>query len=134
MHGPTDLGLSPPGFSSPCTFVAAVSGANGSILWERPAAQDVALVECAIPQPRDSGASSACILMGRLGSFIAVNSFTGRPVLSAVPPGLSWRGGLMPGCSVPSGAVQQNGNEGYRVGGNPHMRTQPLSSYTPKLS
>lgn len=66
------------GFSSPCTFVAAVSGANGSILWERPAAQDVALVECAIPQPRDSGASSACILMGRLGSFIAVNSFTGE--------------------------------------------------------
>lgn len=45
----------------------------------------------------------------------------------------------MPGCSekgqpVPSGAVRQNGNEGYRVGGNPHMRTQPLSSYTPKLS
>lgn len=66
------------GFSSPCAFVAAVSGANGSILWEKPAAQDVALMECAIPQPRDSGASSACILMGRPGSFIAVNSFTGE--------------------------------------------------------
>lgn len=88
VHGPTESGLSPPGFSSPCAFVAAVSGANGSILWEKPAAQDVALMECAIPQPRDSGASSACILMGRPGSFIAVNSFTGRPVFSVAPPGL----------------------------------------------
>lgn len=66
------------GFSLPCTFVAAVSGANGSVLWERPAAQDAALVQCAIPQPRDSGASSACILVGRPGPFIAVDSFTGQ--------------------------------------------------------
>ncbi|KAB1251880.1 Protein FAM234A [Camelus dromedarius] len=66
------------GFSSPCTFVAAVSGANGTILWERPAAQDRALVECAVPQPRDSGASSACVLLGRLGSFLAVDLFTGE--------------------------------------------------------
>lgn len=66
------------GFSLPCTFVAAVSGANGSVLWERPAAQDAALVECAIPQPRDSGASSACVLMGRPGPLIAVDSFTGQ--------------------------------------------------------
>lgn len=66
------------GFSSPCTFMAAVSGANGSILWERPIAQDVALVECAVPQPRDSRASSTCILVGRRGSFIAVDSFTGQ--------------------------------------------------------
>lgn len=66
------------GFSLPCTFVAAVSGANGSVLWERPAAQDAALVECAVPRPRDSGASSACILVGRPGPFIAVDSFTGQ--------------------------------------------------------
>lgn len=70
------------GFSSPCTFVAAVSGANGSVLWERPAAQDGALVECAVPQPRDSGASSACILVGRPSSLIAVNSFTGETLWS----------------------------------------------------
>ncbi|XP_054570536.1 protein FAM234A isoform X2 [Eptesicus fuscus] len=66
------------GFSSPCSFVAAVSGANGSILWERPAAQDGALVLCGVPHPRDSGASSACILVGRSGSFIAVDLFTGE--------------------------------------------------------
>lgn len=66
------------GFSSPCSFVAAVSGANGSILWERPAAQDGALVLCGVPHPRDSGASSACALVGRSGSFIAVDLFTGE--------------------------------------------------------
>ncbi|XP_045705183.1 protein FAM234A [Phyllostomus hastatus] len=66
------------GFASPCSFVAAVSGANGSILWERPAAQDGGLVLCDVAQPRDSGAAPACILVGRAGSFIAVNSSTGE--------------------------------------------------------
>ncbi|KAM7149849.1 protein FAM234A isoform 1-T3 [Molossus nigricans] len=65
------------GFSSPCSFMAAASGANGSILWERPVAQDGALVLCGVPQPRDSGASSACILVGRPGSLIAVDLLTG---------------------------------------------------------
>nr|KAF6272084.1 hypothetical protein mMyoMyo1_010882 [Myotis myotis] len=51
---------------------------NSSILWERPAAQDGALVLCGIPHPRDSGASSACVLVGRSGSFIAVDLFTGE--------------------------------------------------------
>nr|KAF6294831.1 hypothetical protein mPipKuh1_009705 [Pipistrellus kuhlii] len=67
------------GFSSPCSFVAAASGANGSILWERPAAQDGALVLCDVPHPRASAASSACILVGRSGgSFVAVDLFTGE--------------------------------------------------------
>lgn len=97
-HSPTELAVSPAGFSLPCTFVAAVSGANGSVLWERPAAQDAALVECAIPQPRDSGASSACILMGRPGPFIAVDSFTGRTVLC----GATWvySGGRTHACAL----------------------------------
>lgn len=82
------------GFSSPCTFMAAVSGVNGSILWERPAAQDVALVECAFPQPRDSGASSACILVGRHGSFIAVNSFTGQTLWNH-PSGLGQNASIL---------------------------------------
>lgn len=80
---PTELGLSPPGFSSPCTFVAAVSGANGSVLWERPAAQDGALVQCSVPQLQGGRTSSACVLVGRPGSFIAVDLFTGR----RSPPG-----------------------------------------------
>ncbi|XP_004628002.1 protein FAM234A [Octodon degus] len=70
------------GFSSPCAFVAAVSGANGSMLWERPVAQDVAFVECTVPQPLDSKTSSACILVGRPGSFLAINLFTGETLWS----------------------------------------------------
>ncbi|XP_066131546.1 protein FAM234A [Saccopteryx bilineata] len=70
------------GFSSPCSFVAAISGANGSLLWERPAAQDGALVLCGVPQLRDSKASSACVLMDRPGSFIAVDLFTGETLWS----------------------------------------------------
>lgn len=66
------------GFSSPCTFVAAASGANGTILWERPAAQNGALVECTSPQPRGGEAPAACILLGRPGPFIAVNLVTGE--------------------------------------------------------
>ncbi|XP_062955835.1 protein FAM234A-like isoform X1 [Cynocephalus volans] len=70
------------GFSSPCAFVAAVSGANGSMLWERPVAQDVALVECAVPQLRDSEASSACVLVGSPSPFLAVDVFTGETLWS----------------------------------------------------
>lgn len=88
---PLRAGLSSAGFSFPCSFVAAVSGANGSILWERPAAQDGALVLCGVPHPRDSGASSACVLVGRSGSFIAVDLFTGRLVPSALHLGLRRR-------------------------------------------
>ncbi|XP_051023682.1 protein FAM234A [Acomys russatus] len=70
------------GFSTPCAFMVAVSGANGSVLWERPVAQDVALAKCAVPHPSDSEVSSACILVGRLESFIAVNLFTGETLWS----------------------------------------------------
>uniref|UniRef100_A0A8C9AVG3 Protein FAM234A n=1 Tax=Prolemur simus TaxID=1328070 RepID=A0A8C9AVG3_PROSS len=66
------------GLSSPCAFVAAVSGANGSTLWERPVAPDVALVKCAVSQPRGSEVSSACILVGRPDSITAVDLFTGE--------------------------------------------------------
>lgn len=59
--------------------MVAVSGANGSVLWERPVAQDVALVKCAMPQTLDSDeVSSACIVVGRAGSFVAVSFFTGQ--------------------------------------------------------
>ncbi|KAM6165953.1 protein FAM234A isoform 1-T2 [Erethizon dorsatum] len=70
------------GFSSPCAFVAAVSGANGSVLWERPVVQDVAFVERTMPQPSDSKTSSACILVGRPGSFLAIDLFTGETLWS----------------------------------------------------
>ncbi|XP_060219895.1 protein FAM234A isoform X1 [Meriones unguiculatus] len=70
------------GFSTPCAFMAAVSGANGSVLWERPVAQDVTLAKCAMPPPSDNELSSACILVGGLGSFIAVSLFTGETLWS----------------------------------------------------
>ncbi|XP_069875851.1 protein FAM234A-like [Dipodomys merriami] len=70
------------GFSTPCAFVAAVSGANGETLWERPVAQDVAMVECAVLQPSNNEASSTCIFVGRPGSLIAVDLFTGNTLWS----------------------------------------------------
>uniref|UniRef100_A0ABI7WJM2 FAM234A/B beta-propeller domain-containing protein n=1 Tax=Felis catus TaxID=9685 RepID=A0ABI7WJM2_FELCA len=78
----SNLSCADEGFSSPCTFVAAVSGANGSVLWERPAAQDGALVQCAVPQPQGGRTSSACILVGRPSSFVAVDVFTGETLWS----------------------------------------------------
>lgn len=78
----SNLSCADEGFSSPCTFVAAVSGANGSVLWERPAAQDGALVQCAVPQPQGDRTSSACILVGRPSSFVAVDVFTGETLWS----------------------------------------------------
>ncbi|XP_077762018.1 protein FAM234A [Canis aureus] len=81
-----NLSCTDEGFSSPCTFVAAVSGASGSVLWERPAAQDGALVRCSVPQTQGSRMSSACILVGRPSSFVAVDLFTGETLWSQ-PPG-----------------------------------------------
>lgn len=83
--------------------MAAVSGTNGTVLWERPLAQDVAHVKCAVPQTRDSKVSSACVLVGRLGSFMAVNFFTGQPPgegsgwLSLEGSALALSQGLVPG-------------------------------------
>lgn len=111
VHGSTVVSV-PPGFSSPCSFMAAVSGANGSILWERPIAQDGALVLCGVPQPRDSGASSACILMGRPGSLIAVDLLTGGPVLCTSPgPRM---GGPALACSEKGQPVLSGGVAGWK--------------------
>ncbi|XP_068963819.1 protein FAM234A isoform X1 [Petaurus breviceps papuanus] len=64
------------GFSTPCAFLAAVSGANGSLLWERPVAQDVAYMEC-FDQQMMSGPSSSCFIVGKNNSFLAVDSSIG---------------------------------------------------------
>ncbi|XP_044513567.1 protein FAM234A [Gracilinanus agilis] len=65
------------GFSSPCTFLAAVSGTNGSLLWDRPVAQDIAFIECVGPQGMDEPPWS-CFIVGKPRSLIAVNSSTGE--------------------------------------------------------
>ncbi|XP_037363746.1 protein FAM234A [Talpa occidentalis] len=66
------------GFSSPCTFMAAVSGASGSVLWERPAAQDAALAQCVVAQPKGRTPASACVLVGQPGTLLAVDALTGE--------------------------------------------------------
>nr|XP_002194023.3 protein FAM234A [Taeniopygia guttata]XP_030141000.3 protein FAM234A [Taeniopygia guttata]XP_030141001.3 protein FAM234A [Taeniopygia guttata]XP_041575167.1 protein FAM234A [Taeniopygia guttata] len=38
------------GLPSPCAFVAAVSGTNGSVLWESPAAEDLQWLQCGMQQ------------------------------------------------------------------------------------
>uniref|UniRef100_A0AC11D537 Family with sequence similarity 234 member A n=1 Tax=Ovis aries TaxID=9940 RepID=A0AC11D537_SHEEP len=81
-RGNSSLSCADEGFSCPCTFVAAVSGASGSVLWERPVAQDGAFVECGILQPRGSAAPSACVVLGRPGSLVAVDTLTGKTLWS----------------------------------------------------
>lgn len=115
-----------PGFSSPCTFVAAASGANGTILWERPAAQNGALVECTGPQPRGGEAPAACILLGRPGPFIAVNLVTGRlrPEVGAL--GLCTRSDarMLRGGSTRGSGSKTRQEERLGVGGD-SMRSHP---------
>lgn len=79
--------------SSPCAFVAAVSGANGSVLWEKPVAPDVALADCAVPQLTDAEVAPTCVLVGRPRSFIAVDVFTGGSAM----PSQGWRHRLLRG-------------------------------------
>ncbi|XP_043834814.1 protein FAM234A isoform X2 [Dromiciops gliroides] len=65
------------GFSSPCAFLAALSGANGSLLWERPVAQDVVYMECSETQGMNAPPSS-CFITGKHNSFLAVDSSIGE--------------------------------------------------------
>uniref|UniRef100_A0A8D0GRC9 FAM234A/B beta-propeller domain-containing protein n=1 Tax=Sphenodon punctatus TaxID=8508 RepID=A0A8D0GRC9_SPHPU len=64
------------GLSSPCAFIAAVSGTNGSTLWERPIAEEVFLMECAIEQ-LGGAPFPGCLIIGKPESLIAVDSHTG---------------------------------------------------------
>uniref|UniRef100_A0A4X2JXU0 FAM234A/B beta-propeller domain-containing protein n=1 Tax=Vombatus ursinus TaxID=29139 RepID=A0A4X2JXU0_VOMUR len=67
------------GFSSLCTFLAAVSGANGSLLWEKPVAQEVANMECFDNQTTEGPPPpSGCFIVGKYNSFLAVDSSTGE--------------------------------------------------------
>lgn len=63
------------GFASPCSVMAAVSGANGSVLWARPVAQQVRLADCISLVPKGC---STCILLRPSGSLDAINSCTGE--------------------------------------------------------
>ncbi|NXF80951.1 F234A protein, partial [Sclerurus mexicanus] len=64
------------GLPSPCAFIAAVSGTNGSVLWESPAAEDVAWMECGIQQLGEAEAPG-CLVVGKPMSLTALDLQTG---------------------------------------------------------
>ncbi|MEE6514930.1 hypothetical protein FKM82_023379, partial [Ascaphus truei] len=63
------------GFESPCSFLTALSGTNGSALWTRPVAEDVQLLECGINK-LGGIKSSGCIVIGKPDSITAMDSQT----------------------------------------------------------
>ncbi|XP_068763900.1 protein FAM234A [Struthio camelus] len=65
------------GLPSPCAFIAAVSGTNGSVLWERPAAEEVEWMECGIKQLGGAQAPG-CLVVGKPVSLTAVDLQTGE--------------------------------------------------------
>uniref|UniRef100_A0A8C6XCS5 Family with sequence similarity 234 member A n=1 Tax=Naja naja TaxID=35670 RepID=A0A8C6XCS5_NAJNA len=62
------------GFTTPCAFVAAHSGTNGSTLWERPVAQELLLMDCSM----EHGGSPACLLVGNPASLTLLDLGTGQ--------------------------------------------------------
>ncbi|XP_048176879.1 protein FAM234A [Corvus hawaiiensis] len=65
------------GLLSPCAFVAAVSGTNGSVLWESPAAEDVQWLQCGIQQ-LGTAEAPGCLVVGKPLSLIAIDLQTGE--------------------------------------------------------
>lgn len=65
------------GLSTPCAFIVAVSGTDGSTLWERPVTEDVHWMECGIEQ-LGGAQSPGCLVLGKSESLTAINSQTGR--------------------------------------------------------
>ncbi|KAM6423828.1 protein FAM234A isoform 2-T2 [Liasis olivaceus] len=62
------------GFASPCAFLAAHSGTNGSTLWERPVAEDLLLVDCSA----EHGGSPACLVIGSPAFLALLDLETGQ--------------------------------------------------------
>ncbi|NWI35235.1 F234A protein, partial [Picathartes gymnocephalus] len=65
------------GLPSPCAFVAAVSGTNGSVLWESPAAEDVQWLQCGIQQ-LGMAEAPGCLVVEKPLSLTAVSLQTGE--------------------------------------------------------
>ncbi|NWX37623.1 F234A protein, partial [Notiomystis cincta] len=65
------------GLPTPCAFVAAVSGTNGSVLWESLAAEDMQWLQCGIQQLGTAGAPG-CLVVGKPLSLTAVDLQTGE--------------------------------------------------------
>ncbi|XP_069503959.1 protein FAM234A isoform X2 [Ambystoma mexicanum] len=73
----SNISCSDEGLSPPCVFMAAVSGTNGTTLWERPVTEDVLLVECGIER-LGGVATSGCMIIGTQQFLTALNFHTGE--------------------------------------------------------
>ncbi|NWY29578.1 F234A protein, partial [Pheucticus melanocephalus] len=65
------------GLPSPCAFVAAVSGRNGSVLWESPAAEEVQWLQCDIQQ-LGTAPTPGCLVVEKPLSLTAISLNTGE--------------------------------------------------------
>ncbi|NWU01167.1 F234A protein, partial [Urocynchramus pylzowi] len=65
------------GLPSPCAFIAAVSGTNGSVLWEIPAAEDLQWLQCGIQQ-LGTAAAPGCLVVEKPLSLTAISLHTGE--------------------------------------------------------
>nr|XP_047919200.1 protein FAM234A isoform X1 [Anser cygnoides] len=65
------------GLPSPCAFVAAVSGTNGTVLWESPAAEEVEWMECGIRQLGEA-LVPGCLVVGKPASLTALGQQKGE--------------------------------------------------------
>ncbi|XP_015265384.1 PREDICTED: protein ITFG3, partial [Gekko japonicus] len=72
----TSRSCSGEGLPSPCAFIAAVSGTNGSTLWEEPVAEDLQFMDCSFQY----GGSQGCLVLGKPASLAAVDLKTGKTV------------------------------------------------------
>ncbi|XP_053132583.1 protein FAM234A [Hemicordylus capensis] len=70
----TNRSCSDEGFASPCAFLVALSGRNGSTLWQRPVAEDLHLMDCSAELPH----SPSCIVVGAPDSITAIDLNTGQ--------------------------------------------------------
>ncbi|KAG8432859.1 hypothetical protein GDO86_017207 [Hymenochirus boettgeri] len=64
------------GFKSPCLFLIALSGTNGSALWTLPVSDNVQLAECGIENL--GGVNSGCLIVGTPYFSLAIDSKTGE--------------------------------------------------------
>ncbi|XP_060116648.1 protein FAM234A [Heteronotia binoei] len=72
----TNRSCSAEGFPSPCAFIAAVSGTNGSTLWEAPVAEDLQFMDCSF----EYGDSQGCLVAGKPASLATIDLKTGKTV------------------------------------------------------
>ncbi|MBN3276845.1 F234A protein, partial [Polyodon spathula] len=74
--GCLNVSCSDAGFSSPCSFLVAVTGTNGSVLWERTVSQELLWVQCGIEKL--GGLEAAGCLLFHSQHLIAIDSRNGQ--------------------------------------------------------